>query len=465
MYSRGNKEDYNHWASLGNIGWTHEELLPYFKKSEFAKFDVDIEPQYHGFSGPQTIDVAEDTPGLTELFLDAAKELGAIQLDYNGKSQNGTSRVQAYLKGNVRSGTSQAYVRPAQDRPNFHLQLNCLVTKIVIKNSTAVGIRFIRNGKLYSVKAKKEVIVSAGAVNTPQLLMLSGIGPRRELEKHGIKPVAFLPVGQYLQDHPIFPGMVFRTNQVYYNTSFEQQVNDFCENKRPLTAGWGFQCVTYITLDNKPNRRPDIELLTIGPPAMSPAWGAVLQYNEEYAAAFQILNPLTDFMNTLLLLNPFSRGEVTLKSKNAADLVQINPNFFSDKRDLQIMYRGIEKALQLMHTKAYKNFKAEWLRIPMPGCDEAFEYFSKEWWICIVKHLSVPCFHPIGTARMGPSPNISVVDNELKVHGICGLRVVDASIMPTHISGHPNAAVVVIAEKASDLIKRDYENNKPDCRR
>ncbi|CAG9768825.1 unnamed protein product [Ceutorhynchus assimilis] len=462
VYARGNKEDYNHWASLGNPGWTYEELLPYFKKSESAKFKVDIEPQYHGFNGPQKISVAEDTPELTQLFLDAAKELGAIELDYNGDNQYGTSRIQAYLNENIRSGTSQAYISPALDRLNLHLQLNCLVTKIITKSSRAVGIRFTMNDKLYFAKATKEVIVSAGAINTPQLLMLSGIGPREELKKHGIEPIAILPVGQYLQDHPLFPGMFYRTNQIYYNTSFEQQVNDYCENKRPLTAGWGDQCITYISLENNPQKRPDIELVTVGPPALTPAWGAVLQYNEKYAAAFKILNPLTDFLNALVLLHPESRGEVTLKSKDPFDFPQINPNFYSDERDMDLMYRGIERALSLMHTKAYKNFEAEWLRIAMPGCDEKFKSFSKKWWICAIGHLSVSCFHPIGTARMGPSPNISVVDHELKVHGIGALRVVDASVMPSHISGHPNAAVVMIAEKASDLIKMENLNRKPD---
>ncbi|CAG9768827.1 unnamed protein product [Ceutorhynchus assimilis] len=465
IYTRGNKEDYNHWASLGNAGWTYDELLPYFKKSEAAQFDVDIEPQYHGFEGPQAIDVAEDTPELTQFFIDANNELGAIERDYNGNSQYGTSRVQAYLNKNVRSGSSQAYIRPAIDRPNFHLQLNCLVTKIIIENSIAVGIEFIWNGKLYFGKAKKEVIVSAGAVNTPQLLMLSGIGPKEQLRKLGIKPIAFLPVGQYLQDHPFFPGMVFRTNRVYYNTSFQQQVNDYCENKRPFTAGFGTQCISYISLENNTNGRPDIELLTFGPPAMSPTWGGVLQYDEKYSAAFQILNPATDFMNCLLLLNPKSRGEVTLSSKDPSIYPEINPKFYSDERDLDVMYGGIERTLLLIDTEAYRQFKAEWLRIPMPGCDGEFVYFTKEWWLCVVKHLSVPGLHPIGTTRMGKSPDISVVDHELKVHGICGLRVVDASIMPTHISGHPNAAVVMIAEKASAFIIMDNKNNRPDCKK
>ncbi|CAG9761347.1 unnamed protein product [Ceutorhynchus assimilis] len=455
LYARGHPKDYDKWAS----GWSYKDVLPYFKKSERAEFTIDIDRSYHGFEGPQSIDVPEDTPGLTVDLINSFKELGARELDYNGESSYGISRFQVYLDKNIRSSTAYAYIRPAENRSNLHITTNSFVTKIDIKQNRARGITFVKNGQVYTATASKEVIVSAGAINSPQILMLSGIGPVKELRKHKIKVIKNLPVGKYFQDHMFFAGLYYRTDHVYYNLTLEEQLRLWYKNKRPLVAATGFQLVTYYNLQNDTNERPDIEILVSGPPAAGSNWGAIQGYNKKYTDIFKSLNGLTDFMIWVMLLHPKSMGEVTLKSKNPSDFPLINTNYLANEKDVDTIYEGVQRVLEVTKTKAFENIGIQMLDLPMPGCDELHSKFSRKWWHCSIRYLSTTVYHPIGTARMGKSCKNSVVDSELKVHGIDGLRVVDASVIPDHISGHLNAPTVMLAEKISDIIKNEYSGN------
>ncbi|CAG9764949.1 unnamed protein product [Ceutorhynchus assimilis] len=457
VYSRGTKWDYDTWAEIvGNPDWSYENVLPYFKKAETARFKIDLDKSYHGFDGPQFTDLIEDTPGLTKMLLRAFKERGSIEVDYNGRSPYGVSRVQNFLDRNVRAGTAHSYIRPAAGRPNLLISDNSLVTKVIIANDRAVGIEFVKNGKLYFAQSSKEVILAAGAINTPQILMLSGIGPSEELKKHGIKLVKALPVGQNLQDHvSVFP-LFFRTNHTYYNLILKEQLKSWYENRRPLTGGWGIQVVNFRNLKNDRSSKPDIEFITVGPPFLSSTIATANGFNEEYTSAYQILNQYTDFTFDVVLLHPESKGEVTLQSKDPRDYPLINPNYFAAEKDLETIYQSIKWLLEIKNTEAFKNFKAERLLVAMPGCDENYKTDSRNWWYCVIKHLAFPGSHVTGSAIMGTCPSNSVTNPELKVHGIRGLRIADASVIPVTISGHTTAPTVMVAEKVSDLIKAEH---------
>ncbi|CAG9759870.1 unnamed protein product [Ceutorhynchus assimilis] len=458
MYVRGNPLDFDLWKELGNSGWSYQDVLPYFKKAEKAAFKSNTDIEYRGYSGPQVVDTVEDTPGLTEMLFQAFEELGDIPRDYNGVNQLGIGRVQININKNVRSNTAHAYIAPAKSRSNLFLTLDSLVTQVITQNDRAKGVQFVKNGQFYYASASKEVILSAGALNTPQILMLSGIGPKDQLEKHKIQVVRDLPVGRFLRDLVCYPGLIFRTNKMFYELTLEEQLKLWYDGKRPLASGWGLQLVTYHSLMNSSNDRPNFEIFVLGPPAISRHLGASLHFSEEYIAAlFSNLNKYSDFLITIALLHPNSTGEVRLKSNNPKDFPIIDTNFFGEESDLEILYQGIQRLIKIKDTKAFRSFKAELLSYPMPGCDEIYESGSRDWWYCSIRHFALSDWQPVGTAKMGTSTKDSVVNPELKVHGIQGLRVVDCSIMPTHISGHTIGAVVMIAEKASDLIKAEYK--------
>ncbi|CAG9764953.1 unnamed protein product [Ceutorhynchus assimilis] len=457
VYSRGTKWDYDAWAEkVGNTDWSYENVLPYFKKAERAMFKIDLDKSYHGFSGPQRIDLLEDTPGLTTMLLRAFKERGSIEQDYNGRNPYGVSRPQNFLDRNVRAGTAHAYIRPAANRQNLLISDNSLVTKVIIANDRAVGVEFVKKGKLYFAQASKEVILSAGAINTPQILMLSGIGPSQKLIKHGIELVKDLPVGQNLQDHIAVYPIFFRTHHTYYNLTLKEQLRLWYANRRPLTAAGGKQVISFRNLEDDTSSSPDTEYIGTGPTAIGSKIATGNRFNEEFTAAYQILNEHTDFSFQVFVLHPESKGELTLQSKDPRDYPLIDFNFFAVEKDLETLYRSIQWILEIQNTKAFRNFRAERLFVPMPGCDENYEIDSKTWWYCVLRHIGSPGFHPIGSAIMGSGPWNSVTNPELKVHGIQGLRVADASVIPVTIAGHTTAPCVMIAEKVSDLIKSEH---------
>ncbi|ERL95397.1 hypothetical protein D910_12661, partial [Dendroctonus ponderosae] len=219
--TRGSAENYEKWVELGNDGWAYEECLPYFKKMEKADFSVDIDDEFHGFDGPVHVNVPEDTPVLGEELINAFIELGKNEGDYNGADQFAVSRVQTLLDYNTRSGTAHSYLRPILNRTNLVISLESLATKILISDHVATGIEFWKNGTKYTASAEKEVILSAGVINSPQLLMLSGIGPKEELDKHGIDTIADLPVGQNFVDQVYFQGIFYRYTNTNYSQAFD----------------------------------------------------------------------------------------------------------------------------------------------------------------------------------------------------------------------------------------------------
>ncbi|CAG9766880.1 unnamed protein product [Ceutorhynchus assimilis] len=458
MYVRGNRLDYDKWEALGNPGWSYEDVLPYFKKPEHATFTGIIDEDYHGFDGPQRVGIPDDIPIMSEAIIEAHKEIGKRELDYNGADQDGVSRLQFFLDRNVRASTAHAFLNPIRDRKNLIISTRSYVSKVLIADKTAYGVEYVRDGHKCVATARKEVIVSAGSINSPQILMLSGIGPAEELLKHGIDIIEDLPVGKNMQDHLFFPGVFYRFNHKWYDMTIQEHVKLWTENKRPLTPSLGQTAISFFNFEGPEDSQPEIELFFFGPPLVTSDLAVIFNFDDAHIDAFGALNGLTDLCINIELLHPRSRGKVTLKSKDPRDFPLVDPNYFSDLEggDIENMYLGIVAALQLNNTEAFKKAQAELLVIPFPRCDYKYEQLSKEWWYCALRSIATTLFHPIGTTSMGPDPKTSVVDSDLKVHGIKKLRVVDAGIIPDHISGHPNAAVVMIAEKISDAIKHEH---------
>ncbi|KAL1498248.1 hypothetical protein ABEB36_009078 [Hypothenemus hampei] len=451
FYARGKAEDYDRWETLGNNGWSYKDSLPYFKKSEKAKFSVDIDRKFHGFDGVQPIDIPEDSI-LTKELINAFKELGKTEGDYNGYDQYKIGRPQFYLDYNTRASTAHSFIRPILNKSNLNITLESYVSKIHITGNTANGIEFWKRGVKYSARATKEVILCAGAINSPQILMLSGIGPKSELQKFGINPVADLPVGLNMKDHVFHSSLFYRFNNIFYDGDLNENLNRWRLNKRPLTPGFNLEAVTYYNSQNL----SDVEVLVIGPTGISPKMGSVLGFNEDYRKSFEVVNETSDIAIFVVLLQPFSTGKVSLQSADPRDFPLIDGNYFSDERDLEALYTVIQQLLKLNTTKSFERIGAKQYMVALPDCDGIYAQFSKEWWFCNLRYTGFAGYHACGTTRMGTNPKESVVNPHLKVHGFRNLRVIDAGVMPTIVRGHTNAAVVMIAEKGADFIKNEH---------
>ncbi|XP_018330738.1 glucose dehydrogenase [FAD, quinone] [Agrilus planipennis] len=464
MYTRGNKRDYDLWADNGNLGWCYDDVLPYFKKME----NIDLphfDRKYHHQGGPVHVEVPQHLSEYAEDFLEAGKELGIKTVDYNGADQMGFGITQVTTKHGKRNSVAQAYLQPAKKRHNLNIKPLSQVVEILINPHTkeASGVKYIHDGKLYVAKAEKEVILSAGAYNSPQLLMLSGIGPKEDLEHLEIPVVADLPVGKHLKDHISFIGMDFILNKEKDKPTdpHEDLVQWLKEGKGPLASiraeGLGY-IRTEVSKD--PEDYPDIEII------FSPKSRKIGEEKarnirvkkEIYDGLWRPLEDKETFSIEVMLTHPKSTGTLKLKSKNPfhPPLLDARQLTDPDNHDLETMLAGVKKALEIPKTHAFQKYGAHLNEHPIPGC-EALEFGSENYWKCAIRHLSVSLRHTTGTCRMGPKHDKdAVVDNKLKVHGIHKLRVADASVIPVSISGHTNAAAIMIGEKAADIIKHDW---------
>lgn len=467
LYVRGNRHDYDHWESLGNPGWNYENVLKYFIKSEDNRNPYLAKTRYHGTDGLLTVQESPWRTPLVVAFVQAGKELGYPNRDINGADQYGFMIAQGTIRRGSRCSTGKAFLRPARLRRNLHTALNSHVTRVLINPSTmrAFGVEFIRNGRRQFVLARKEVILSAGAINSPQLLMLSGIGPKEHLSKMDIPVLRDLKVGENLQDHVGMGGLTFLVNKPISIVqdrfqAFPMTMQYVMRQKGPMTTLGGVEGLAFVNtyLGNK--SWPDIQF------HMAPA-----SINSDAGARVRKVLGLTDQLyNTVykpianrdvwtlmpLLLRPKSRGWVRLRSKNPFDYPLINANYFDDPFDIKTLVEGAKIAIRISEANVFKQFGSKLHRIPFPNCKH-LKFASDAYWECHIRTISMTIYHPVGTCKMGPSwDKDAVVDPRLKVYGVQGLRVIDASIMPTIPSGNTNAPAIMVGEKGADLIKEDW---------
>ncbi|XP_058447549.1 glucose dehydrogenase [FAD, quinone]-like [Malaya genurostris] len=468
IYTRGNRRDFDGWAEAGNEGWSYKDVLPYFQKLEHSVVP-DAYPGYAGKDGPLSVSYVPYKSPIAKLFLEATIESGVPYVDYNGPSQVGVSFIQSTTRNGYRDSTNVAYLYPLKNRTNLHVKKRSQVTKVIIDKETnqAVGVKFYHNRNYYTVKARREVIVSAGAIGSPHLLMLSGIGPKRHLQEKGIKAIVDLPVGYNFQDHTAAGALTFLVNNtgsmmVERMMSLTNFMDYQLHHKGPFTSIGGCETVSFFDSEhpNDPDGWPDYEILQIGGTmAGDPSFELNFNYKHE---TFQKLfgdiqkTGQSGFTIFPLILRPRSKGRIYLKSGNPFIYPVIDPNYFSDPYDLDISVKAIRKALEIVEQPAMQRINAHLLPIPMPGC-EHLEFNSDDYWRCFTRHATYTIYHHVGTCKMGPPKDPSaVVDSRLRVYGVKGLRVVDASIMPKVPAGHTNAPTVMIAEKAADMIKEDW---------
>ena len=437
LYIRGHPRDYDEWRQLGAEGWSYADVLPYFKKAEgFWGGDS----KYHGGSGPTGI-TRIDTKGLHyDAFMDAARAAGhAVTDDINGEHPEGFTPVDITVKNGVRSSAANCYLKPAMARPNLRVVTDALAHRIVLEKGRAVGVEYSLGSALVTVRADREVILCGGTYNSPQVLMLSGIGPAEELRSHGIGVAQDLPgVGKNLQEHiltfvqfktkdPVTFMKELRWDKLAVATLQWLATKSGPMANQPLTA-LGF-------VKSRPDlERPDLEIFCNPVRLDADVWFPVIKPALEHA-----------FESCPSLLHPHSRGEVTLRSANPADHPRILFNFLKDPEDRRAMREGI-RIVREMYSKGPLGEMIERELKPGPGVTSDADLDA------YVRSSMDLDHHPTSTCMMG-SDAMSVVDPQLKVHGIEALRVVDASVMPRVNGGHTNAPTVMIAEKAADLIR------------
>lgn len=438
-YVRGNKEDFNDWAALGNIGWSYDEVLPYFKKSEHHE---DFENAFHNKNGLLNVGQAKrfKTPYATT-FIEACKEVGFnYNEDYNGANQKGASYFQFTIKNGKRNSTATAFLKPVLKRKNLDVITHSTTKRVIVEKDKAIGVEVMVKQQVQIFAVKKEIIISAGTFNSPQLLMLSGIGNKTELKSHQIECVKDLPgVGENLQDH-LFYGVSALTKKQdaqNHNLKIRYQIKGLAQyifgKKGPLTIS-PLESVAFGSTSQSPDR-VDYQLHF-----------AALHGNDDLSTDIYDVNtyPTTDGVTIMpTLLRPKSRGHVKLRSKNIQDKVQIQPNFLQAEEDRKVLLEASKIAIEVLKASPFSKQIKSYLKPASNPSNEAIMNYMLE--------TLETVFHPVGTCKMG-TDEMAVVNPQLQVRGIENLRVIDASIMPKIVSGNTNAATIMIAEKGADLI-------------
>lgn len=429
MYIRGHRWDYDHWARMGNIGWGYEDVLPYFKKMENH---VNGANEYHGVDGPLTVSDLSYHHPLSSTFLEAAEARGLQRTaDFNGGQQEGIGFYQATIKNNRRHSTAEAYLREASRRPNLTIRTNSHMMTMQFDGRRVRGIKYIAaDGEHREVRCNKEVILCAGAVSSPQLLMFSGIGPAAHLNKMGVYPrIPLAGVGQNLQDH-LLVALEYETKRpmsLNKANNFLNLLAYLLLKKGPFTSN-ATEAGGFVRTWSNLNM-PDLQYVFV--PAVEEDLG------------------LDGCKLVSIVLRPQSRGYIQLRTTDALDAPLIQPNYLAEEEDLQPLLAGLKLGRQIMQSEQFEPYLGDEFA---PGA----QHQSNEELIAYIREAAETAYHPAGTCKMGPASDpTAVVDHELKVHGAEGVRVADASIMPTLIGGNTNAPTIMIAEKAADMIRAD----------
>jgi choline dehydrogenase len=437
IYSRGHPSDYDHWRQLGLAGWSQADLLPYFKRAEgFAGG----EGEHHGAGGPLSVATGDGTSHAHRAYMAAGGNAGfPVTDDLNGARPEGFGRCDYTIARGRRASAATAYLRPAWARRNLTIVTGAHAEQVVFDQARAVGVAYRAGGRTITARAWREVLLAGGTYNSPQLLMLSGIGPADQLRAHGIAPIVDAPeVGGNLQDH-VHVGVAYATEQM---KSFDRELR--ADRLALAFANWlllrrghlttlPVGCLAYLRTQAGLDR-PDIELLMNRVAPDAHIWFPGIR------------KPRGGFMGSrIILLHPESRGRVSLRDADPASKPVIVHNYLAAERDRETLRDGIKTARRIYATEPLKDMVGDEI---FPGAavegDAALDVFIRE--------TANTMYHPVGTCRMGID-EAAVVDGELKVRGVAGLRVIDASVMPTVPGGHTNAPTIMIAEKAADLLR------------
>ncbi|XP_056634641.1 glucose dehydrogenase [FAD, quinone]-like [Diorhabda sublineata] len=453
IYSHGPSEQYNRLASkLNDPSWNFENLLPYFKKTEHFSWrntKAPIDLSYHGQVGLLHNEHGLPDSVFNQPFFEANKEMGYEIIDYNGPNMIGPSYIQRFIKNGKRQDFGSVFVTPFLGRPSLKVTQNSYVIKIEINNVTKVAesVLFTKDGEIYRAKATKEIILSAGSIASPQILMLSGIGPQKHLKELNIPVIENLAVGDNYQDTSIAV-LPFMSSFKYYQPSLRDQLKEYFNGTGALSFPPSLpQLVGFYQLNKTETGIPDLEFFTL----VGLDLKALMQDKPKYSN------------NTLLILGveyfpTKSIGSVRLASNNPYDYPLINPNGFSDEHneDLEGLYQSVEFIFKLVNSGPYKKYQLKSLNVPVPACS-TIQGKGREYWHCALKQNAIPGLHMVGTCAMGTDPSKgAVVDSNLKVFGVNNLRVADCSVYPNNIAGHSTIPCATIGEKISDVIKKDY---------
>lgn len=474
IYNRGNRRDFDRWAEAGAQGWSYEEVLPYFLKSERANLRGLETSPYHNHTGPLSVEDVQFRTQFAHSFVRGSQETGHQRTDYNGESQLGVSYVQATTINGQRHSAARAYIEPiAKLRKNLHIITLARVTQILIdpKTNKAFGVKFLHRNTLYKVRSRKEVILSAGAFNSPQLLMLSGIGPADNLKAIGIAIKKELPVGKILYDHMCHFGPTFLTNTtgqtIFTNRIRLSEVTSYLLGNPTsmFSSIGGVETLAFVKVpqSKEPKDFPDIEIITVaGSLASDEGTGLKEGANfkdEIYDILYRPLaRNLQDHYSVLVMqFHPKSVGRLWLQSRNPLQPPKIDPNYFQKEEDIEFLLEGIKESIRIAESPAMQKIGTRLHRVSVPGC-EKFLFASDDYWRCSIRTMSYTLHHQVGTCRMGSeSDPTTIVNPQLKVHGVHRLRVVDTSIIPFPPTAHTNAASFMIGEKAADLIRGEWK--------
>ena len=436
IYIRGQKQDFDLWRQLGNTGWSYEDVLPYFRRAENQERGAD---EHHGAGGPLCVSDLRAHHELHDGFIAGALEAGYPQnRDFNGAEQDGVGPLQLTVRDQRRCSAAVAYLRPAMKRPNLRVEIRALAHRILFDGKRAIGLEYSQSGVLHRVRARCEVLLAGGSINSPQLLQLSGVSSGDLLRAHGIKVVHDLPgVGENLQDH-LNSRIVYRARRP--NTLNEVSRSWLLQTRAGLQYALGrrgalMMGAAPIGLFVRTRRgleSPDVQYQFLAGSFVKPGEG---------------MHDFPGCQVTCIPCRPESRGWLRIRSPDPAAPPAIQPNYLSTQTDKDTLIAGLRIARGIFHTAAMQRYVAEEF---LPGASAE----SDEDWLDHIRKTAGTTYHPTSTCMMG-SHGKAVVDTALRIHGIEGLRVIDASIMPTVVSGNTNAATIMIAEKGAEMILKD----------
>jgi choline dehydrogenase len=436
IYIRGQAEDFNHWRQLGNAGWSFDEVLPYFRKAEDNERGAD---EFHGTGGPLAVSDLRDRHPLAQAYVEAALQCGYPRNDdFNGAVQEGAGYYQTTMRNGVRASTAAGYLKQARRRANLKVVSKALAARILFDGRRATGVEYIVGNDKRSARANAEVIVAAGAFNSPQLLQLSGVGPVSLLQSHGIAVIADVPgVGDDLNDHISGRIMLRCKEPITLNDAVRTWTGKFSHGLHYLLTRRGYLAVPAVSAGC---------FLRAHPASATPDSQCSISLFSTQTIGGE-LDPFPGVTGNCVLLRPESRGFVRIKSADPRAAPAIHPNYFATQRDRETIVAGVKAMRRIFQAPAMARHIAEEFE-PGKQCisdDELLDF---------IRRRASTTYHPVGTCRMGQDQK-AVVDERLRVRGFAGLRVVDASIMPAVVSGNTNAATIMIGEKGADMILED----------